>query len=48
MGLLDATDIIEANQVLGKLYYWKQIEPENQFVLDSISKVERIILNINN
>ena len=32
-------DIYYIDRVLGRLNYWKQIEPNNEFVINSIEKI---------
>ncbi|NIK93095.1 RNA-directed DNA polymerase [Mangrovimonas sp. CR14] len=35
-------DIYYADRVLGRLNYWKQIEPNNEYVIDSIKSIKKL------
>lgn len=41
-------DIYLADRVLGKLSYWKQIEPQNQYVLSSIKTIKNMYRDLIN
>ena len=49
-GILDQVkrynDIYYADRVLGRLSYWKQIEPKNEFVLTSLKGINELYKNI--
>ncbi len=44
---LGVRDPLYVEKLLGKLSFWKQIEPENQFVINSINNVRGIAANLN-